>query len=87
MAVSKDTPWEICDCAQFDQTAMRSNPEITVDIEQGKFNRLHQWLKDNIYQHGSKYTTSELLTTVTGKPLTVEPFVKYIHQKYKEYNS
>jgi len=66
------------------QTAIRSNPEITVDIEQGKFNCLHQWLKDNIYQHGSKYMTSELLERVTGKSLSVEPFIDYIFQKYSQ---
>lgn len=70
--------------AQIYQTAVRSRPEITVDIEQGKFNALHQWLTNNIYQHGSKYTTGELLERVTGQPLTVEPFIKYIYQKYQK---
>lgn len=57
---------------------------MTVDVEQGKFANLHQWLKDNIYQHGSKYTPSELLEKVTGQPLTIEPFIKYIYQKYSD---
>ncbi len=68
--------------AQIYQTAIRRNPAITVDIEQGKFDTLHQWLKENIYQHGSKYTPNELLERVTGQPLTIEPFITYIYQKY-----
>lgn len=70
--------------AQIYQTAIQKNPEMTVDVEQGKFANLHQWLKDNIYQHGSKYTPSELLEKVTGQPLTIEPFIKYIYQKYAD---
>ena len=69
--------------AQLYQTALKVNPEITMDIDRGQFKALHQWLKDNIYQHGSKYTTSDLLQRVTGQPLSVEPFIQYIDLKYQ----
>lgn len=70
--------------AQLYQTARRFNPEIPVNIEQGKFNALHEWLKQNIYQHGSKYTTEELLQNVTGQPLTVDPFIDDLYKKYQD---
>ncbi|HEY9810030.1 MAG TPA: carboxypeptidase M32 [Halomicronema sp.] len=68
--------------AQFYETAINQNPEIPVDIERGNFQTIHQWLKDNIYQHGRKYTANEIMEKVTSKALSVEPFLRYIHQKY-----
>ncbi len=45
---------------------------------------LHGWMKDNIYQHGSKYTAPELIEKVTGGPLTIEPYMAYLKTKYGE---
>jgi carboxypeptidase Taq len=71
--------------AQFYETAVKINPEIPVEIERGNFTLLHQWLKQNIYQHGRKYTAVELIDRVTGSPLTIDPFVRYIRHKYGEF--
>lgn len=71
--------------AQFYETAVKTHPEIPVEIEQGNFTVLHNWLKQNIYQHGRKYTAVELVDRVTGSPLTIEPFVRYIRHKYGEF--
>ncbi|MBE9507821.1 MAG: carboxypeptidase M32, partial [Chloroflexi bacterium] len=50
----------------------------------GEFGTLHGWLKENIYQHGSKYTPSELIERVTGGPLNIEPYIRYLRDKYGE---
>ena len=71
--------------AQFYETAVKINPEIPVQIERGNFTVLHEWLKQNIYQHGRKYTAVELIDRVTGSPLTIDPFVRYIRHKYGEF--
>ncbi|NEQ36172.1 MAG: carboxypeptidase M32 [Okeania sp. SIO3I5] len=68
--------------AQVYQAAVKYNPEITVAIERGNFTLLHTWLKQNIHQHGRKYTANELIHRVTGKPLSIEPFINYIQDKY-----
>lgn len=68
--------------AQFYETAVNANPEIPVDIERGNFNTLHQWLQENIYRHGRKYTATELTQRVTGTSLSIDPFIRYIRQKY-----
>lgn len=68
--------------AQFFEAALRAHPEIATEIEQGEFDTLHRWLKDNIYQHGAKYTASELIERVTGQPLSVEPYIRYLKKKY-----
>jgi carboxypeptidase Taq len=70
--------------SQFYEAALKAHPEIPSEIENGKFDTLHNWLKENIYQHGSKYTASEVIQRVTGKPLTIEPYIRYLRRKYGE---
>ncbi len=48
-----------------------------ITVEAGRFGTLHGWLKDNIYQHGSKFTASELSARVTGGPVRIEPDIQY----------
>ncbi len=68
--------------AQFYEAATTAQPEIASDISMGKFDTLHEWLRLNIYQHGRKFTADELLARATGKPLTVEPYMRYLRAKY-----
>jgi len=70
--------------AQLFAAALEANPDVTNHIEHGNFNTLHQWLKENIYQHGRKYTAAELIERVTGSPLSISTFVSYIKQKFGE---
>ena len=68
--------------SQFYAAALKAHPEIPGDIRQGKFGTLHTWLRENIYQHGSKYTANELLERVTGGPLALAPYLEYLRTKY-----
>lgn len=68
--------------SQFYAAALRAHPEIPSEIAQGKFSTLHTWLRENIYQHGSKFTTTELVQRVTGGTLTLAPYTNYLHTKY-----
>lgn len=70
--------------AQFFEAALKAHPEIPTQIENGNFSTLHNWLTGNIYQYGRKYTAAELIERVTGSPLSIEPFIRYIQQKYGE---
>jgi carboxypeptidase Taq len=70
--------------AQFFETALQAHPEITREMEAGEFGTLHRWLVDNIYQHGSKFTASELLERITGGQLDIEPYIRYLKEKYGE---
>lgn len=70
--------------AQFFSSALEAHPEITTEIEKGEFNTLHNWLKDNVYQHGSKYTAPEIIERATGKPMTISPYIDYLRTKYGE---
>lgn len=68
--------------SQFYAAALAAHPEIPQEIERGEFDTLHRWLQTNIYAHGSKFTTDELVQRVTGGPLQVGPYFDYLQAKY-----
>ena len=70
--------------AQFFEAALRDRPGIPDEIKEGEFGTLHGWLKENIYQHGRKYTAPELVERVTGGPMRIEPYIRYLRTKYGE---
>ncbi len=70
--------------AQFYEAALRAQPDIPAQIAQGKFDALRGWLTEHIYRHGSKFTAGELLERATGRPLTIEPYLRYLRSKYGE---
>lgn len=70
--------------AQFYDAALRAQPAITNEIKQGEFATLHGWMRNNIYQHGRKFTASELAERATGGPLRIEPYIQYLRRKYGE---
>jgi carboxypeptidase Taq len=70
--------------AAFFEAALQAHPEIAGEINTGKFGALHHWLKENIYHHGCKFTASELIERVTGGPLSIEPYIRYLGTKYGE---
>ena len=60
------------------------HPSIESEIARGEFGTLHGWLKDNIYQHGRKFTANELVRRVTGSPMTIAPYIRYLRGKFGE---
>ena len=70
--------------ALFYEQALKAHPEIPDEIEQGKFDLLHGWLIENIYQYGRKYSAAQLIERVSGGALRIEPYIQYLKQKYGE---
>ena len=68
--------------AQFYQSALQAHPEIPAEIAKGQFDTLRGWLTENIYQHGRKYSTAELVERVTGGPIRIDPYISYLKNKY-----
>jgi len=58
--------------------------EIEREIAAGKFATLHGWLRENIYQHGRKFTADELVQRTTGQPMTIQPYLRYLRKKFSE---
>lgn len=70
--------------AQFFEAAEAGHPSVRSEIARGEFDGLHTWLRDNIYQHGSKFTASELIERVTGGAMRIAPYIAYLRRKYGE---
>jgi carboxypeptidase Taq len=57
-------------------------PVIDDDVATGNFAPLRAWLTDNIYSHGAKLTSMQLLERVTGGGLEAEPYLRYLREKF-----
>jgi carboxypeptidase Taq len=68
--------------AAFHAQALKAHPEIPAEVREGRFETLHNWLKDNIYRHGRKFTAPELVERVTGGPISIDPYIAYLKGKY-----
>lgn len=68
--------------AQIFETVEEEIPDLHQKIEEGNFEPLLEWLRDNIHQHGKLYRTEELVEKATGKRPTPEPFLDYVEDKY-----
>lgn len=69
--------------AQIYDAARAAHPSIPAEIEQGRFGTLHGWLRENVYQHGAKFTADEIVRRATGRPMTLEPYLDYLWGKYQ----
>jgi carboxypeptidase Taq len=70
--------------AQFYEAALAHHPQIPTEIAAGRFETLHGWLKTNIYQYGRQLSGTTIVQRATGKPITIEPYVRYLKNKYRE---
>ena len=68
--------------AQFMQAAVKAQPDIPSQVARGEFAMLHGWLSEQVYQHGAKFTADELTRRVTGQPMSIEPYIAYLWDKY-----
>jgi carboxypeptidase Taq len=56
--------------------------DLEEDFAQGEFARLREWLREQVYRHGSRYPPRELLQRVTGSTLDPEPYLRYLNAKF-----
>ncbi len=68
---------------QYYAAALRARPSIPDEIARGEFGPLHAWLREQIYQHGAKFTAAELTERVTGKPMSADDYIQYLWGKYQ----
>jgi carboxypeptidase Taq len=68
--------------AQLMERVRSEVPGLDDHLENGEFGVLLEWLRNNVYVHGRKFTPNELIEKVTGKPLTSGPWIAYVRQKF-----
>ncbi|MDR2631666.1 MAG: carboxypeptidase M32 [Spirochaetaceae bacterium] len=67
---------------QFWEKLRRDIPETDALIRAGNLEPFHQWLREKIYSRGCCMEGAGLLAEVTGEKLSVEPFLRYVTEKY-----
>lgn len=70
--------------AQILRTIQKDLPDFYNHIENGRFDLIQEWLKENVHQYGKLYTPNELIVKVTGEELNAEYLVEYLEKKYSE---
>ena len=58
--------------------------DLSEEIRSGDTSRLLGWLQEKVYSQGYRYPAKELQEKVTGRPLSAQPFIEYIDEKYSE---
>ena len=63
-----------------------ANKEIKLEkkFKEGKFKELLMWLRENIHEHGRKYTAQEIVKKATGENITNKYFIEHIKKRYKK---
>src|SRR5262245_9281486 len=68
--------------AQFMEQARRDLPALDDDFRHGAFARLKGWLNDKVHRPGMRWRPKILCEKITGRPLSSEPLMAYLHQKF-----
>jgi carboxypeptidase Taq len=68
--------------AQLFAAAVEQVPAIRPGIRAGDFTPLLGWLRTHVHSQGSRYSSDELLTRATGKPLDVSVFRAHLEARY-----
>jgi carboxypeptidase Taq len=68
--------------AQFFAQAHSDLGDLPAEFALGRFRPLHDWLVAKIHQHGQRYTAAELVSRVTGEPLSHQPLIEHLHGKF-----
>ncbi len=57
-------------------------PNWETQLAKGNFTNVKKWLIDDVHSYGSLYDPQELIKKITGKELSVKPFLEYLNAKY-----
>lgn len=60
----------------------KQHPNWEARVAAGELDFVRHWLNENIYQHGRRYTSQELLQQATGKEFSAAPYLNYLTDKY-----
>lgn len=68
--------------AQLSQALKRAIPQVNELISQGDLQPVFNWLQQNIWQHGSRFTTRQLIENATGEDLNPIWFRQHLESRY-----
>lgn len=68
--------------AQLWYRALALRPALEEDFARGDFSWLLNWLRTEVHAHGRRFSALELVQRVTGEPLSPQPLVRYLRERY-----
>lgn len=68
--------------AQLMHAARNAMPDLESRLASGDFSTLFEWLRQNIWQHGSRFATSQLIQQATGEDLNSRYFREHLTARY-----
>lgn len=68
--------------AQLFNAARKALPNLDSAIADGDFSALFDWLRQNIWQHGSRFSTEQLIKNATGEALNADYFRAHLTRRY-----
>jgi carboxypeptidase Taq len=69
---------------QMFERAHADLPNLDAQLGAGDLRGLREWLREHVHRHGAKFSSSELLERIVGKPIAVGPFVNYLKAKLSQ---
>lgn len=69
--------------AQIFQSVKDDINGLKQNISKGEFQRLREWLRDHIHQHGRRYKAEEMTKRITGEGLNEKHHIEYLKEKYE----
>jgi carboxypeptidase Taq len=73
--------------SQIHKKIFEVNTNMEAEIEQGNFQNILNWLRENIHKFGRLFTADEIIKKACGEGLNSRIFVNYLKDKYyKLYN-
>jgi carboxypeptidase Taq len=68
--------------AQLYEKAIKDNPAITTDLENGAFESLLEWLRTHVHRPGRRYLPAELIERICGEPAQSHSYLNYLNGKF-----
>jgi len=62
----------------------REMPDLEEDFARGEFGRLLGWTRTHMHEQGKRYPALELVERNTGAPLSPQPLLAYLRERYGE---
>ena len=68
--------------AQFYAAAKEQLGDLGMQFSAGQFEPLLTWLREHIHRQGQRFPAGRLVEVVTGKPLSDEPLMDYLNDRF-----
>ncbi|WP_273126043.1 carboxypeptidase M32 [Bacillus weihaiensis] len=70
--------------AQFKNAMLKDLPDFDELVKEGQFEKIKDWLTENIHKYGKTKQPLDILNDVTGESLNAEYLTTYLEEKYTD---